>query len=93
MRSADKIMDGLRMPPSATEAMAKAVPTDVLKGLSATTTVGRLRRRKPRGGSWTRSWNGSRRRAIKIVPKSFTQIQGFEDVMGITKKSILFRFE
>src|SRR5215831_1168319 len=29
MRSADKIMDGLRMPPSATEAMAKAVPTDV----------------------------------------------------------------
>jgi len=26
-------MDGLRMPPSATEAMAKAVPTDVVKGI------------------------------------------------------------
>src|SRR5262249_23272598 len=31
----------------------------LLKGLPATTTVGRLRRRKPRRGSWTRSWNGS----------------------------------
>src|SRR5215475_345560 len=36
------------------------------------------------------SWSGSRRRPIKIVPKSFTQIQDFEDVMGITKRSILF---
>jgi hypothetical protein len=37
--------------------------------------------------------SGSRRWPIKIVPKSFTQIQDFEDVMGITKRSILFRLE